>query len=439
MTSSFFSHLPHTLDYDPRAPIFTAKIMDKVIGFYSIDLFFVRALLGYIVVEVLCAAVTTLLVYQFCVVHKQEKTEENCEKEKKKKNQGVSPTMASIMVGYGLVIPIWAIAPYYVFELCDFQNVYVRFILSLVPILIMFRTAAVVHGFVPAHTTKSVTAFLFYYALPLPSIYDEKKQQYVKSTIARKMHLVKSLLMLNLISGVWISLYASNYFPSLFPTIGSQPVYDNWYPPSAQFFTDWFLNPRQVYLNFMTVSLYSTYMTMFAAGLQLLQEVVCGIQTIEVMDNPIRQAKTPAEFWGKRWNVLIHDALKNGVYKPCRALVPGSKGNLLGVYMTFFMSAVFHEYMLVLMFPLHGKYQPLRGFCFLFFHVHAFWVALDMTLTRKSTFLQEHREIVKFVWAYLFLTIIHWFTAPYADSNVFAHGAPMLFTIKEVVLPAPVV
>ena len=59
------------------------------------------------------------------------------------------------------------------------------------------------------------------------------------------------------------------------------------------------------------------------------------------------KSRSPSEFWGRRWNVLVHKGLKNGVYKPARKY---TSSKIFGVIATFVVSGIIHEYVNFVMF-----------------------------------------------------------------------------------------
>merc|ERR1711957_355006 len=53
------------------------------------------------------------------------------------------------------------------------------------------------------------------------------------------------------------------------------------------------------------------------------------------------KSTSPSDFWGRRWNLLVHRGLKNGVYKPTRSC---SSSRMAAVLATFVASGIIHEY-----------------------------------------------------------------------------------------------
>ncbi|GMH82855.1 hypothetical protein TrST_g8975 [Triparma strigata] len=64
------------------------------------------------------------------------------------------------------------------------------------------------------------------------------------------------------------------------------------------------------------------------------------IATKPMMKKPMFLSQGIREFWGKRWNLLVHDSLKRSVHSPLKGVV-GVASSYLAV---FFASAVLHEY-----------------------------------------------------------------------------------------------
>ncbi len=66
------------------------------------------------------------------------------------------------------------------------------------------------------------------------------------------------------------------------------------------------------------------------------------------------KSKSPSEFWGRRWNTLVHKGLKNGVYKPARRC---TSSKLMAVFATFAVSGIIHESVNFVMFLGRGGYH----------------------------------------------------------------------------------
>lgn len=84
------------------------------------------------------------------------------------------------------------------------------------------------------------------------------------------------------------------------------------------------------------------------SGVSALGSLMTGIAFDDrVTDFPMFFSDCPSDFWGRRWNNLIHVGLKRGVYKPVRR----KTGNrILASVAAFCVSGIYHEYVWLLLF-----------------------------------------------------------------------------------------
>jgi hypothetical protein len=153
-----------------------------------------------------------------------------------------------------------------------------------------------------------------------------------------------------------------------------------------------------------------------------------------VTDFPLFFSRSHSEFWGLRWNNLIHDDLKQGVYKPVRR-ISGSK--MFAAICTFVVSGLQHEYVWWLLFtPTANQLQEpgddndccLTCYCqawfgrqTLLFTYAGIWMALECffgTLPKFNnllfTLLESHLFLLL-----LFLPVAHNFTVDLTSSGYF--------------------
>lgn len=69
-----------------------------------------------------------------------------------------------------------------------------------------------------------------------------------------------------------------------------------------------------------------------------------GIETHEHMRNPLMLSTSVKDFWGRRWNLLIHRLMHRSFFKPLARCV----GPRSGAIAAFAVSGLFHEYMWLL-------------------------------------------------------------------------------------------
>lgn len=170
------------------------------------------------------------------------------------------------------------------------------------------------------------------------------------------------------------------------------------------------------------------------------------------MNNPVFGSTSPSDFWGRRWNLLIHDCLKRGVYWPVQRQFSSTT---LAVMATFFASGLFHEWVQVTVFPpswdhsigidgscyLHGRegsfsplhcYTPKYGASMAFFMWQALLIAVEFAVGPhfKDFFIRIPAPVKTILTILAGACVAHWFTEPYVHSTFFLDGNAALFLFK---------
>ena len=105
-------------------------------------------------------------------------------------------------------------------------------------------------------------------------------------------------------------------------------------------------------LYIIAIVLVSTTLSQSSLGISTLYNICYGFETYEIVLNPMLKSSSPSEFWGRRWNLLVHKGLKNGVYKPARKY---TSSRIACVIATFVVSGIIHEYVNFVMFNDYGS------------------------------------------------------------------------------------
>jgi len=79
---------------------------------------------------------------------------------------------------------------------------------------------------------------------------------------------------------------------------------------------DLFFSWQHIGNNFLVACLLSTSLSQSSLGISLLYSLCWGYECYEMVLNPMFKSTSVSDFWGKRWNLLVHRGLKNGIYKP---------------------------------------------------------------------------------------------------------------------------
>lgn len=145
------------------------------------------------------------------------------------------------------------------------------------------------------------------------------------------------------------------------------------------------------------------------------------------MDNPMFESESPGDFWGRRWNMLIHNCLKGAIYKPIRSL-GGNKA--VAVFGAFTASGLFHEWLLPCVF---FDYPNVVGGALVFFAWQAMLVALEAAIgftaviqSIKTTLPRPVRSLLVILCGIPFAC---WFLDSYVNSNFFEHGMMVFFAL----------
>ena len=148
-----------------------------------------------------------------------------------------------------------------------------------------------------------------------------------------------------------------------------------------------------------------------------LVEFVSWKSVIEVSDNPLIASTSPSEFWGRRWNALVHIVLKGGVYIPLRKN-GFNKG--LSAFATFASSGLLHEYVLTalafkgVLLEDHSAYAPKYGYHLAFFVWNGLVLILEgLFYTHPIVQWTKNTLPTPLIVAMVIMTVLpigHWFT-----------------------------
>jgi hypothetical protein len=282
------------------------------------------------------------------------------------------------------------------------------------------------YGFSPEHTLKSAFTFIFYFSSPMMLNYDEKYEKYIKASPRQILNYFYLFLTKLAFAGAYQSMFLifKDYFPSLGKGSSSTPL--GYYKFSNIFNLAIWKDSIQIAI------LLQMYLSVFASGLCFSTALLTMRQTVKFDDNPIFASQSPSDFWGRRWNLLIHRCLKNGIYKPVRAVFDGHP--ILAVLSTFMASGLFHEWLLPTVF---WNYPSTHGITIMFFLWQAALVILEgLVGLWFAQLVPTLPKAVRTVLVVLMgLPLAHWFYDSYLRSDFFLHsqvGLPMIVPLVMV-------
>lgn len=181
--------------------------------------------------------------------------------------------------------------------------------------------------------------------------------------------------------------------------------------------------------NIFPIIVLSTFLTCLA----LLITTTFGVKVDSPMKNPIFQSTSPSDFWGRRWNLVIHGVLKRAVFKPVYKL---TSSRFLSLIAAFASSGLFHEYLLLAM---HHNDQTVEVAMFkniAFFFWNAAVIILEILLADKFVFQFAKKTLPRPIIALLIvataLPVAHWFMHPYVKDTGFVEHLMIGFPIIRI-------
>ena len=166
-----------------------------------------------------------------------------------------------------------------------------------------------------------------------------------------------------------------------------------------------------------------------------------GYKTATTFRNPLFSSRSPSDFWGYRWNMVIHETLKRGAYKP--ALVLGySKG--AAVMVSFVASGLMHDLCWTILFYKSVHDYDSQGTCIdCFDHIRgkatAFFVWCGLTMVLEESIASVplvrwmSQKLPKVVVSTLVvmtaLPFTHWFAGDWIVGGYFKHFSVGVFKI----------
>jgi len=321
-------------------------------------------------------------------------------------------TIFPYLIGFGLCAPLCIMYPFFIMDFLDIRNQVLRFcVCGILPIVSIFHCTEAMFNHSPHSVEASFRNYAIYYMSVVEIVFDEKTNRLVKPSNAYIISRVKdfgiNLLTISAYNSIMKHLQYQAFECDINATTAS---------PSELLhgIFGW-----KLLMNNLTMTLLlHLYLSTFSSALCIMVLVAFGAKSRTVMNNPLMMTTSPSDFWGRRWNLLVHGCLKRGVFKP--VLERSSKA--IALWSTFIASGLFHEYILICICPNcpldFGKQTA-------FFIWNAIVVSLEHIVGKHSVF-QSMKKLPKPVITVLVLSIAmpiaHWFLHGYTNSMLFEHG-----------------
>ena len=342
-------------------------------------------------------------------------------------------SQVSFGIIFGAVLPITLVFPFFVIWWLQIENRFLRMSLSTAPTLCSLRLLEAVAGFSPVGVETSLRTFVIYFASNCQIVMDNSKSLShpvpLKSNTGYLRKKGKSsfnsfvflLVLFSICAPVQFILFEERMLPNSM----SHNIYE-------LFQINHLLN------NFVAALILQSLLTFGCEVIGFLIALLFRLQTHLVFDNPVLASNSAANFWGERWNLLVHGLLKRSIYKP--SLRYGySRTN--AAMMTFLASGILHEYVWLIMFY-DGQllvsqelkvYEYFYGKSILFFGWNGAIIMCEQLLFSTQSAKKFDLLIPRYLkTALVLLTVLpisHLFTGDWIEGKVFAGymvGFPLL-------------
>jgi len=384
------------LNHDRENPLLTVELFDRTFQLYSPRLLFWIQISVLLMIQSVVAILLAITIYYGIIKRRR--------------------TISSYLLCWGCIIPFSVTFPIYLIRFFNIRNRAILVATAATPTLITFRSIEALCGFSPHSVEDSLSNYCLYYSSVIEFVFDSKTRRPAKATRQDVIQKGKTFA-LNFMLIILLISFMEAYI----------------YEP----FNDWYIAN-----NLFSAVLTSTTIACGTGAFGFFICALAGLLTLDVFDNPMFESSSVSDFWGNRWNRLVHGVLKRGVYKPVRKITSSRSAAAISA---FIMSGLLHEYILYLISipqsthpdTQYVNYKPTYGSQFCFFAWNGILMILEyIFVTHFRTKLKSSTPppiLTSMLVVSLALPISHWFTNEYIRSDLFSHysvGFPFIDVVK---------
>lgn len=319
----------------------------------------------------------------------------------------------------GSIVCFISIIPYLLFDILGTQNTAVRFSMMAPFVLYLFRTLEAAYGFVPKGADESFRLYCIYFTSPAEILFEQRatRRDMIHSTIG----VMKCAAVIATLCTI---LSPSGYTP--FGAISAGEFYE---PIRVKNY----FNPQHLGNCFAMAYFFQSALAVGNSAAGNLVQLVTGYKVLNTMKNPMLEATSPSDFWGRRWNVLVHVVLKRGVYKPVRTYASA----LIASLAVFVASGLFHEWMVHAVFLYNRQSEGVvLGSNTAFFVWNFVVIACERMLVTTKVVQSLNEVLPRFVVTVMIimssLPFAHWFGGPYLNGNFFSDYETFVPMIRKI-------
>mmetsp|Transcript_249 Transcript_249/g.742 ORF Transcript_249/g.742 Transcript_249/m.742 type:complete len:438 (-) Transcript_249:168-1481(-) len=373
-----------------------------------------------------------LAIYTFIVKPRQLQQEEQSKKDDdKSKATTTSSSTIPLLIGYGIVMPLALYIPFAMMEYLMVVNASVRLAFGTLPAVVCFRTIEAMHGTSPVAVEHSLSNYVTYYTCLSHFEWSAETKERRKTTARELLINIGRVIYFFTGCSLWMSFMMHFRFQ---PMASTSVQLDG-------FQLSWDLLSVAHLVNVYCLAVL-VYLTL-AMGMELTAfgEQIKGYSVKPIFDNPLFESRSIREFWGKRWDLMIHRILKHGAFLPARQVFSAygsTMSNLLGTVAAFFASGLLHEYSWAIIFYDLGDdptraYSPLPLKLTLFFLYNCGTMMIEHHFGRHITFFESWPSIIVSTLVVLTaLPLSHWYSGDWVVGGYFDDLSLGLWHIKKI-------
>jgi hypothetical protein len=192
------------IESDQRLPCLTFTIGGGTYGFLAPSLQFWLALGTCLLLGAIYSAILSCLMYKFIILPRKSSS-----------SKANSSNTTSLLIGFGFIMPLCVIYPYYGIHFFLIKNKIIKFLFGTASLTTSFRCSEALFGFLPTHVEDSLWNVVVYNAFPIECKFD--KYGPTKSTRENVCYYVRNLVISMGVLGLYSSLLATFDY-RLYPT-----------------------------------------------------------------------------------------------------------------------------------------------------------------------------------------------------------------------------
>jgi len=231
-------------------------------------------------------------------------------------------------------------------------------------VLTFFRTLELFCGTGPKGFDASLLNFVVYFTSPAEVLFD-KDGRFKAAPVGD-------------LAGLLFRIFGHMLAGTLVLSVGRETSFTPFLPECDDIAElPWFGLPRSL----AAIWLQAAYVYCLLCSAMLMHRLplsLVGIATLDPFDMPLLRSSSVRDFWGRRWNLVIHRLMKRTFFAPF-----ARNAKHVGGLLAFVMSGLFHEYMWMVL-NWHEERRIIPGICTLFFIAQFALAGMEAALARTS-------------------------------------------------------